>query len=129
MLYQVVKHLRASGEVFKEALLTVLDRKLSQPMLRLRGNCSSRTPPVSQDPDRACQGDHLSVCGASKTPQCGNGWLPPGGGTPRPTPLHLSDAGAILVARYGSGTSATASRNVAVAANSKQLLRLRLCSL
>ena len=30
-------------------------------------------------------------------------WWPMWGGTPRPTPLHLSDAGVILVARYGPG--------------------------
>ena len=44
VLYQVVKHLRAPRETFKEALLTVLDkRKLQLPMLRPRSNCSSRT--------------------------------------------------------------------------------------
>ena len=104
VLYEVVKHLRASREVFKEALLTVLDKKAVTAYVKAKGAIAPQErPPVSQDPDRACQGDHLSVCGASKTLQCGNGWLPPGGGTPRPTSLHLSDAGAILVARYGSG--------------------------
>ena len=43
VLYQVVKHLRAPRETFKEALLKVLVRKLQLPMLRPRSNCSSRT--------------------------------------------------------------------------------------
>ena len=43
MLYQVVKHLRASGEVFKEALLTVLDKKAVTAYVKAKGNCSSRT--------------------------------------------------------------------------------------
>ena len=77
VLYQVVKHLRAPRETFKEALLTVLDKKLQLPMLRPRSIAPQERPPVSQDPYRACQGDHLSVCGASKAPQCGNGRLPP----------------------------------------------------
>ena len=81
MLHQVVKHLRASGEVFKEALLTVLDKKLSQPMLRLRGNCSSRTASCIARPRSGLPRRPSFSCGASKTPQCGNGWLPPGGGT------------------------------------------------
>ena len=75
VLYQVVKHLRAPRETFKEALLTVLDKKA---ITAYQGAIAPQEqPPVSPDPYRACQGDHLSVCGASKAPQCGNGWLPP----------------------------------------------------
>ena len=43
VLYQVVKHLRASREVFKEALLTVLDKKAVTAYVKAKGNCSSRT--------------------------------------------------------------------------------------
>ena len=77
VLYQVVKHLRAPRETFKEALLAVLDKKLQLPMLRPRSNCSLRTASCIARLISACQGDHLSVCGTSKAPQCGNGWLPP----------------------------------------------------
>ena len=37
VLYQVVKHLRASGEVFKEALLTVLDKKAVTAYVKAKG--------------------------------------------------------------------------------------------
>ena len=37
MLYQVVKHLRASGEVFKEALLTVLNKKAVTAYVKAKG--------------------------------------------------------------------------------------------
>ena len=41
VLYQVVKHLRAPRETFKEALLTVLDKKATTAYVK--ANCSSRT--------------------------------------------------------------------------------------
>ena len=37
VLYQVVKHLRASREVFKEALLTVLDKKAVTAYVKAKG--------------------------------------------------------------------------------------------
>ena len=78
VLYQVVKHLRAPRETFKEALLMVLDKKATTAYVKAKEQLLLKNgPPVSQDPYRACQGDHLSVCGTSKAPQCGNGWLPP----------------------------------------------------
>ena len=49
VLYQVVKHLRAPRETFKEALLTVLDKKLQLPMLRPRAIAPQERPPVPQD--------------------------------------------------------------------------------
>ena len=61
-----------SPGTFKEALLTVLDKKATTAMLRPRSIAPQERPPVSQDLYRACQGDHLSVRGASKTPQCSN---------------------------------------------------------
>ena len=104
VLYQVVKHLRAPRETFKGALLTVLDKKATTAYVKAKEQLLLKNGLLySQDQYRACQGDHLSVCGASKAPQCSNGRLPSRGGTSRPTPVHLSDAGAILVARYGPG--------------------------
>ena len=104
VLYQVVKHLRAPRETFKGALLTVLDKKATTAYVKAKEQLLLKNGLlVSQDLYRACQGDHLSVCGASKAPQCSNGRLPLRGGTPRPTPVRLSDAGVILVARYGPG--------------------------
>ena len=77
VLYQVVKHLRASRETFKGALLTVLDKKATTAYVKGQGAIAPQErPPLSQDQYRACQGDHLSVCGASKAPQCSNGRLP-----------------------------------------------------
>ena len=122
VLYQVVKHLRASRETFKGALLTVLDKKATTAYVKAKEIIAPQErPPVSQDQYRACQGDHLSVCGASKAPQCSNERLPSRGGTPRPTPVRLSDAGAILGGQVWPGTSVIVSGNVAVAASSKQL--------
>ena len=76
LLYQVVKHLRAPRETFKEALLTVLNKKATtayvkakEQLLLKNGPCIAR--PISGLPRR-----HLSVCGASKAPQCSNGRLP-----------------------------------------------------
>ena len=60
VLYQVVKHLRAPRETFKEALLMVLDKKATTAFVK--AIAPQERPPVSQDPYRACQGDHLSVC-------------------------------------------------------------------
>ena len=42
VLYQVVKHLRAPRETFKEALLTVLDKKATTAYVKAKSNCSSR---------------------------------------------------------------------------------------
>ena len=84
--------------------MTVLDKKATTAYVKAKEQFAPQErPPVSQDQYRACQGDHLSVCGASKAPQCSNGRLPSRGGTPRPMPVRLSDAGAILVARHGPG--------------------------
>ena len=104
VLYQVVKHLRAPRETFKEALLTVLDKKATTAYVKAKEQlllkngllyCKTYIGPAKET--------IFPVRGASKTPQCSNGRLPQRGSTPRPMPVHLSDAGAILVARYGPG--------------------------
>ena len=130
VLYQVVKHLRASRETFKGALLTVLDKKATtayvkaKEQLLLKNGLLYRKTNIGPAKETIFQ-----FVVASKAPQCSNGRLPSRGGTPRPTPVRLSDAGAILVARYGPGPSVIGSENVAVAASSKQLSRLHPCSL
>ena len=104
VLYQVVKHLRAPQETFKGALLTVLDKKATTAYVKAKEQLLLKNGLLYHKTYIGpAKGDHLSVCGASKAPQCSNGRLPSRGGTPRPTPVRLSDAGAILVARYGPG--------------------------
>ena len=78
VLYQVVKHLRAPQETFKEALLTVLDKKATtayvkaKEQLLLKNGLLYRKTHIGPAKETIFQ-----VCGASKAPQCGNGWLPP----------------------------------------------------
>ena len=77
VLYQVVKHLRAPRETFKEALLTVLDKKATTAYVKAKEQLLLKNGLLYRKTlYRACQGDHLSVRGASKTPQCSNGRLP-----------------------------------------------------
>ena len=104
VLYQVVKHLRASRETFKGALLTVLDKKattayvkakeqllLKNGLLYRKTNIGPAKETIFQFvvPQRhrsaAMDGCHREAAHQGQTP------------------VRLSDAGAILVARYGPG--------------------------
>ena len=104
MLYQVVKHLRAPRETFKEALLTVLNKKATTAYVKAKEQLLLKNGLLYR---KTYIGPAKETIFQFVVPQrhrsAGNGRLPPRGGTPRPTPLRLSDAGAILVARYGPG--------------------------
>ena len=76
VLYQVVKHLRAPRETFKEALLTVLDKKATTAYVKAKEQLLKNGLLYRKTHIGPAKEDHLSVCGASKAPQCGNGWLP-----------------------------------------------------
>ena len=129
MLYQVVKHLRASRETFKGALLTVLDKKATtayvkaKEQLLLKNGLLYRKTNIGPAKETIFQfvvpQRHRSAvmdgCHREAAHQ----------GQRRSASLMQSDSGG----QVWPGTSIIVSGNVAVAASSKQLLRLHPCSL
>ena len=102
VLYQVAKHLRAPRETFKAALHKVLDKKATATYVKAKEQLLIKNGLLYQ---KTRQGQADEIVFQFVVPQRHRGrpgWLPPRGGSSRPTPLYCPYAGMLLVARHDS---------------------------
>ena len=98
VLYQVVKHRKASRETFKEALSKVTDRKAVSAYVKSKDQLVMKNGLLYQQSKQGQTQETVLQIHRNAALE----WVPSGGSPSRPEPIPISHARMLLVAWHGS---------------------------